>query len=70
MGILTTKDVAEILGKSTHYVQWLFRYGLLKSREDGRGYRTTAEEVQRYILWSEGKKLRNRADIIREGKKL
>ena len=70
MGILTTKDIAQILHKHPHYVQWLFRYGLLKSRSDGRGYRATSEEVQRYILWSEDKVLRNKADIMREARKL
>lgn len=70
MGILTTKEIAEILHTHPHYVQWLFRYGLLKSRVYGRGYRATEEEVQKFILWSEGKKLRNKADIMREGKKL
>lgn len=67
--MLNTKDVAERLGKHSHYVQWLCKYGLIETWDYGRGYKTTEQAVDEYIQWSRGKRLRNKADIIREAKK-
>lgn len=64
--MLNTEDIMKKLHKHRHYVCWLCKYGLIETHDLGRGYFATEEAVDDFITWSEGKRLRNKEDIIRE----
>ena len=67
--MLNTQDIMKKLHKSRNYVCWLCRYGLIETRDYGKGYFATEAAVDEFIEWSNGKRLRNKEDIIREAHK-
>ena len=47
--IITTKEAAEIAGRSRDQILYLLRHGIIKGKKMGRDWLTTREEVERYI---------------------
>ena len=61
--MLTTKDLAELLGVDRHIITWLRAYKLLPYRKIGKHKLTSQDEFRQFVRETEGLSLSNEAEI-------